>query len=104
MKSEKTSVVMLGSGFIGQMHALSLRLSQFALSVGKVHPRLSCLIETPAGFEQVSLQDWTQTLSATDCDLFVNAGPNHIHVDPSIAFARAGKHPSPAGHRHSWQP
>ncbi len=104
MKSEKTSVVMLGSGFIGQMHALSLRLSEFALSGGKVHPHLSCLIETPAresvaretaarfGFDEVSIQDWTHALSSTDCHLFVNAGPNHIHVDPSIAFAQAGKH------------
>jgi predicted dehydrogenase len=104
MEKKITSVVMLGAGFIGQMHALSLRLSELTLGGEKVNPRLSCLIETPAGelaaiqtaarfgFKEVSIKDWTDVLASTECDLFVNAGPNKIHVEPSIGFARAGKH------------
>jgi predicted dehydrogenase len=104
MEQRNTSVVMLGSGYIGQMHALSLRLSEMALGGGRVNPRLRCLIERPAGeaigketaarfgFEKLSLKDWAEVLTATECDLFVNAGPNHVHVDPSIGFASAGKH------------
>jgi predicted dehydrogenase len=94
---------MLGAGYIGQNHALSLRLSQFALGGGRVSPRLRCLIETRAGeaigkatadrfgFEEVTTRDWTDVLSSTECDIFLNAGPNKVHVEPSIGFARAGK-------------
>jgi predicted dehydrogenase len=105
MATEKQiSVVLLGAGFIGQMHALSVRLSKFALGGGKVRPLLRCLIETPAneetarqtaerfGFDELSVQHWSHVLTSTECDLLVNAGPNKTHVDPSICFARAGKH------------
>jgi predicted dehydrogenase len=104
MEQKTTSVVMLGAGYIGQNHALSLRMSQFALGGGRVSPRLRCLIETPAGeasgketanrfgFEEITTRDWTEVLSSTECDLFLNAGPNKAHVEPSIGFARAGKH------------
>ena len=104
MEQKTTSVVMLGAGYIGQNHALSLRVAQFARGGGRVSPRLHCLIETPAGeasgketanrfgFEEVTTRDWTEVLSSTECDLFLNAGPNKAHVEPSIGFARAGKH------------
>jgi hypothetical protein len=66
-----------------------------------VHPRLSCLIETPDsemtaietaarfGFEEVSIKNWADALGATECDLFVNAGPNKIQevVDTMLASA-----------------
>lgn len=104
MEQKTTSVVMLGAGYIGQNHALSLRVAQFARGGGRVSPRLRCLIETPAGeasgkdtanrfgFEEVTTRDWTEVLSSTECDLFLNAGPNKAHVEPSIGFAKAGKH------------
>ena len=69
-----------------------------------MRPRLRCLIETPAGaasgkatvdrfgFEELTTRDWTEVLGSTECDLFLNAGPNKAHVEPSIGFARAGKH------------
>jgi predicted dehydrogenase len=104
MKSKAPSVIMLGAGFIGQMHALSVRLSEFALGGVRVNPRLRCLIETPEaeaaakgtaarfGFEELSVKNWTDVLAATEGDLLINAGPNNLHIEPSIAFARQGKH------------
>jgi predicted dehydrogenase len=104
MERKSTSVVMLGAGYIGQNHALSLRMAEFALGGGRVYPRLRCLIETPAGeasgkqtadrfrFEEITTRDWKDVLTSTECDLFLNAGPNTAHVEPSIGFARAGKH------------
>jgi hypothetical protein len=84
MEQKTTSVVMLGAGYIGQNHALSLRVAQFARGGGRVSPRLRCLIETPAGeasgketanrfgFEEVTTRDWTEVLSSTECDLFLS--------------------------------
>jgi predicted dehydrogenase len=36
--------------------------------------------------------DWRSLVSRSDIDLFVNAGPNELHGEPSIAAAQSGKH------------
>ena len=99
-----TDVVMLGAGFIGQMHAFALRLSSMALREPDVHPRLRCLIETEEGlagagrtaerfgWEETRTEGWEEVLKSTACDLFVNAGPNEAHVAPCIGFAHAKRH------------
>ncbi len=95
---------MLSAGFIGQMHALSIRSSENSRSTLSQRPRLRRLIERPGasqsaaeaaarfGFEEVCLEPWQNFVGVGDSDMFVNAGPNPVHVDASIAFAKAGKH------------
>ncbi|WP_160012286.1 Gfo/Idh/MocA family protein [Rhizobium sp. 18055] len=99
-----TSITMLGAGFIGQMHALSIRSCENSRHILNQKPRLLRLIEreeakksatqTAArfGFEELRLEPWQDLVKSDDCDLFVNAGPNPVHADASIAFAQAGKH------------
>ena len=99
-----TDVVMLGAGFIGQMHAFALRLASMALGEPTVHPRLRCLIETREGlagakrtaerfgWEKVETDGWEAVLGSTACDLFVNAGPNEAHVAACVGFAHARRH------------
>lgn len=99
-----TAIVMLGAGFIGQMHALSARLSELARGDTRHKVELRQLIETPQGervaretaarfgFDEVSLRPWIETVGSTQADLFVNAGPNSVHADASIGFAKQGIH------------
>jgi len=98
-----TRIAMLGAGFIGQMHALSFRSAEMSRET-TVNPELSALIETTANrdladtvakryrWEKTVLDDWQAELSGGSYDIFVNAGPNFVHVDPTITAAEAGTH------------
>jgi predicted dehydrogenase len=98
-----TKIAMLGAGFIGQMHALSFRSAQMGREK-RVDPELVTLIETSNnrelaeetahryGWQRTVLDDWRTELAKGDCDIFVNAGPNFVHVEPSITAAKAGSH------------
>ena len=98
-----TKITILGAGFIGQMHAnafVSAGLSREA----PVKPEMDRLIETGDhaglaqevaaryGFAKVVLDDWQGALAGSSSRLFVNAGPNFVHVEPTIAAAKAGMH------------
>ena len=90
----------LGAGFIGQMHGLTFITASMASWRPKIDVRLVALSEqnsevadatrTRYGFERTSA-DWREAATSSDIDLFVNAGPNHLHAEPSIAAAKAGK-------------
>jgi predicted dehydrogenase len=98
-----TKIAMLGAGFIGQMHALSFKTAQMTRD-RVVKPELKTLIETQAnralaedvaqryGWSHTVLDDWRSAVAKGSCDLFVNAGPNFVHVDPSIVAAQGGAH------------
>jgi predicted dehydrogenase len=67
-----------------------------------VNPELAMLIETSAnhalaeniakryGWSRTAFDDWEGALAEGDHQLFVNAGPNFVHVDPSIIATPAG--------------
>jgi predicted dehydrogenase len=94
-------VGLLGAGFIGQMHSLSLG------DVGRVrrepiiHPDLVVIAERDAAVARMMAErygwreivtDWHSLVTCSDIDLLVNTGPNQLHAEPSIAAAQNGKH------------
>lgn len=91
---------MLGGGFIGQMHALTFQTAARASWAPKIDVELVALAEQDEalaaetqrryGFRRTA-RDWRDVAAAADIDLFINAGPNHLHAEPSIAAAEAGK-------------
>ncbi|WP_158805716.1 Gfo/Idh/MocA family protein [Acidisoma sp. L85] len=96
-----TKIAMLGAGFIGQMHALSFMSARMTRDL-PVNPELTTLIETSAnhalaenvakryGWTRTVFDDWEGALAERNHQLFVNAGPNFVHVNPSIVAAQAG--------------
>ena len=91
---------LLGAGFIGQMHALTFSTATLSAWQPKIQIELKRLCEQNAdlaeaartryGFDGMSSR-WEDVATADDIDLFVNAGPNHMHAAPCIAAAKAGK-------------
>jgi predicted dehydrogenase len=94
-------VGLLGAGFIGQMHSLSLGDVSRARREPTIHPALIAIAERNEtladmmaeryGWREI-VTDWRSLVSRSDIDLFVNAGPNELHFEPSIAAAQSGKH------------
>lgn len=88
------------------MHALSFKIAGLALASGqqKVTPELVTLVElsdrksiaeavaSRYGFQKLVLDDWHSVVQQPDIDIFINAGPNDAHGDPSILAAQSGKH------------
>jgi predicted dehydrogenase len=95
------AVGLLGAGFIGQMHSLSLGDVSRARREPIIHPSLIAIAERNEtlahmmvdryGWREI-VTDWRSLISRSDIDLFVNAGPNELHGEPSIAAAQSGKH------------
>ena len=91
-------VGMLGAGFIGQMHSLALRTAAYTRQRPSVRADLVVLAEADPdlGAEVAHRYQWQHTtndwkdLTAYDLDLFVNAGPNHLHQVACAAAAEAG--------------
>ena len=96
-------VALLGAGFIGQMHSLSLRSNSLARTGTPVPVELSLLLERDDsrslaeevqrryGWQHVALGESEREVLRPDIDLFINAGPNDTHTATTIAAAKAGK-------------
>ena len=94
---------LLGAGFIGQMHSLSLRSNSFARTGAPIPVELLLLLERPEsrliaeevqrryGWQHLVLGDSERAAVRPDIDLFINAGPNDAHAATTIAAAKAGK-------------
>lgn len=90
----------LGAGFIGQMHALAFSNAAMSSWTPKLEVGLSVVadqntalaaeMKSRYGFARIT-EDWRAAATAPEVDLFINAGPNHLHAEPSIAAAQAGK-------------
>lgn len=90
----------LGAGFIGQMHALAFRNAAVTARRPRLRSRLRVLCdrneelarEVADRYEFAAhATDWRDIVANPSVDVFVNAGPNELHGEPSIAAARAGK-------------
>jgi predicted dehydrogenase len=94
-------VGMLGHGFIGRVHSDALRrLAQ----VGSPPPLRATLVAIAGRNEQALAEtarrfgyargttDWRDLVADERIRLLVNAGPNDLHGEPTIAAAEAGKH------------
>src|SRR5436190_21075808 len=92
-------VAMLGQGFMGRAHALSIgRVATFENIA--LRPRLVAIAgRDPARLEAFAQRfevgrfttDWRE-LIADDVGVLANLGPNALHAAPTIEAARAGKH------------
>jgi predicted dehydrogenase len=93
-------VGLIGAGFIGQMHSLSLADVSRARRTPIIRPDLRVIAERDSALAtlmmerygwQESVSDWQSLVARSDIDLLVNAGPNELHAQPSIHAARNGK-------------
>jgi predicted dehydrogenase len=92
---------LIEAGFIGQMHSLSLGDVPKARREPPIHPDLVAIAESNASLAQMMMErygwreivgDWHALVTRSDIDLLINAGPNQLHAEPSIAAAQNGKH------------
>jgi predicted dehydrogenase len=92
---------MLGYGFMGRAHSLALR----ALAGLEERPAALPRLVSICGREPVALEcaraqygwaeavtDWRDQVADPRVDVFDNAGPNALHLEPSLAALRDGKH------------
>jgi predicted dehydrogenase len=98
MTKTRVRVGMLGAGFIGQMHSLAFRTAGYSRAEPSVAPELVALADhdEKAATEVADRYEWSATttdwrdLLNHDLDVFVNAGPNDLHLEASLAAAKAG--------------
>lgn len=95
------SVGMLGAGFIGSFHSFALRMQELIKTPPRSEPRLKLLADLNEAartavqkrFKWASTGgDWRAIIDDPDIGMFVNAGPNNLHAEPSIKALAAGKH------------
>ena len=95
------TVGLLGAGFIGQMHTLALRNAATSMWEPKIYVRPKILAEVDSELRakvgerfdwEECTENWRDIIDDPEIDLFINAGPNHIHAQPTIAAAKRGKH------------
>jgi predicted dehydrogenase len=94
-------VGLLGAGFIGQMHSLALgdvgrarrepRIRVDLVALVERDPVLANMMMERYGWREI-VTDWHSLVTRADIDLLVNAGPNQLHAEPSIAAAQNSKH------------
>ena len=94
-------VGLLGCGFIGQFHSHAFRAVRSVVRPPSLLPELvsaadlddAVLADTQDRFKwQETTKDWRDQVSDERVELFCNAGPNILHVEPSLAAMEAGKH------------
>jgi predicted dehydrogenase len=96
---KELNVGMLGAGFIGTFHSYALRLQPLIKQAPEASFRLKLVADRDQkardtlikrfGWEQ-GVDDWRTVLDA-GIDIFVNAGPNVLHAEPSITALKSGK-------------
>jgi predicted dehydrogenase len=94
-------VGMLGYAFMGKAHSNALRKIAYMTWPPPLVPRLVAIAgrneEAVAeaaeryGYERWTT-DWRDVISDPEIGVFDNGGPNHLHAEPTIAAAEAGKH------------
>jgi len=94
-------VGMLGYAFMGKAHSDAYRKIAYMTWPPPLLPRLVgiCGRNEPAvaeaarryGYERHTT-DWRELVADDRVELFDNGGPNHMHAEPTVAAAEAGKH------------
>lgn len=94
-------ISMVGSGFMGKLHTLSIGSYPIYYYPSDVQPRLECIVgHTPQaaqeGMKQFGFRraatDWRTLLTDEKTDVIVIATPNDLHRQIAIEAIRAGKH------------
>jgi predicted dehydrogenase len=99
--ADTLSANMLGAGFIGSFHSFALRMQELIKTrpakkialktLGDLNEQTRKAVQDRFGWEE-TVSDWHGLVSDPAIDFFVNAGPNNLHAEPSIAALRNGKH------------
>jgi predicted dehydrogenase len=92
---------MLGAGGIAKAHVNAFRTIPYMFWPGTVRPDLAAIagrsearVREAAiryGFDRYTT-DWRTLAGDEDIDVFDNVGPDALHVEPTLAAIRAGKH------------
>lgn len=92
---------MLGYAFMGKAHSNALKKIAYVPWPPPYIPRLVAISgrnETAVaeaarryGYERY-FTDWRDLVNDPDVQVFDNGGPNDLHLEPTVAAARAGKH------------
>ncbi|MES0110128.1 Gfo/Idh/MocA family oxidoreductase [Mesorhizobium sp. M0013] len=99
--SSEVGVGMIGYAFMGKAHSLGYRDVTAIAADGVPRPRLVALYgrngdrleeaRRRLGWER-GVTDWQELIADPAIQLIDNSGPNALHVEPTIAAVRAGKH------------
>ena len=99
--TDTIGVGMLGYAFMGKAHANAYRTLSYMMWPPPLTPELvsicgrnEAMVTEAAeryGFA-AHTTDWHELVKDPRVQLFDNSGPNHLHAEPTIAAARAGKH------------
>jgi predicted dehydrogenase len=100
-QAERIGVGMLGYAFMGKAHANAYKTIPYMTWPPPLVPELVAI----AGRDEAAVgeaarrygfaghvTDWHDLVGDERIGLFDNAGPNHLHAEPTIAAAEAGKH------------
>jgi predicted dehydrogenase len=94
-------VAMLGSAFMGHVHSLALRaVESVAGPLSRPLRLVSVSGRDPARLERTRARfgwgeaaaDWREQVEDPRVELFINAGPNHLHSEPTLRALENGKH------------
>jgi predicted dehydrogenase len=95
------NVGMLGAGFIGMFHSYAMRNLEIVKVRPSLMPRLLILADINEERRGLCRQrfgwqmicgEWQQIVTNSNIDLFINAAPNDLHLEPSVLAARNKKH------------
>ncbi len=90
---ERIHVGLIGSGFISEIHARSLRECPGAVLQAVASPSGDHARDFAARFEIPQFfTDYTDLLAMDDLDLVVIGAPNDLHCEMTCAAAAADKH------------
>lgn len=97
----RIGVGMLGCGFIGTFHSYTLRnlpyvqhkptLETDLVVIADVDARARGECKARFGWAEEQA-DWQSLVADPRIDLFINAAPNDLHAEPTVAAATNGKH------------
>ena len=101
MTTESPGIGMIGQGFMGRAHAHALLTIGHMTGPPTIRPRLVAAAgrdeERLAAFAQRfgfarHTTDWRDVVDDPEVDVICILTPNHLHAEPAVAAARAGKH------------
>ena len=99
--TRKIGVGMLGYAFMGKAHANAYRTLSYMTWPPPLRPELVMIAgrsrdaveEARTRYEFIeAVTEWERIAGDERVGLFDNCGPNGLHVEPTLAAARAGKH------------
>jgi predicted dehydrogenase len=98
--AKELRVGMLGAGFIGSFHSYALKLQPLIktppeapiriVKVADVSEKARSALQARFGWES-TCASWEEVVHDPDLNVFVNAGPNLLHREPTVEAFRSGK-------------